>query len=84
MEDEVMKELHEIRAEIAREHGDDDQKIHAYFQSLRFPGFTYGIPGRTFQTEEELDEYIEERNKEYERRKAQKVASDDIGPHEPR
>ena len=84
MEDEVMKELHDIRAEISREHGGDQQKIHAYFQSLRFPGFTYGIPGRTFQTEEELDEYVEEKNKEYERRKAQKVASDGMRPPEPR
>ena len=84
MEDEVMKELHDIRAEIAREHGDDHQKIHAYFQSLRFPGFTYGIPGRTFQTEEELDEYIEERNREYQRRKAQRSASDGTRPPEQR
>ena len=84
MEDEVMKELHDIRANIVREHGGDSQKLDAYFENLRFPGFTYGIPGRTFQTEEELDEYSEERNKAYERRKAQKVASDDIGSPEPR
>ena len=68
-----MKELHEIRAEIAREHGDDHERINAYFQSLRFPGFTYGIPGRTFQTEEELDEYIEEKNREFARRKAEEA-----------
>ncbi len=84
MEDEIMKELHDTRARIAKEHGGDRQKIHAYFQSLRFPGFTYGIPGRTFQTEEELDEYIEERNREYEHRKAQKVARDGMRPPEPR
>ena len=71
MEDEVMKELHEIRANIAREHGGDSQKLDAYFENLRFPGFIYGIPGRTFQTEEELDQYIEERNRDFERRKAQ-------------
>ena len=71
MEDKVMKELHEIRANIAREHGGDSQKLDAYFENLRFPGFTYGIPGRTFQTEEELDQYIEERNRDFERRKAQ-------------
>ena len=71
MEDKVMKELHEIRANIAREHGGDSQKLDAYFENLRFPGFTYGIPGRTFQTEEELDQYIEERNGDFERRKAQ-------------
>ena len=84
MEDEVIKELHEIRANIVSEHSHDNQKLDAYFQSLRFPGFTYGIPGRTFKTEEELDEYIEERNKEYERRKAQKAASDGMRPSEPR
>ena len=84
MEDEVMKELHDIRAKIFKEHGCDRKKLHAYFQSLRFPGFTYGIPGRTFQTEEELDEYIEERNKEHERRKAQRVARDGMRPPEPR
>ena len=66
-----MKELHEIRANIAREHGGDSQKLDAYFENLRFPGFTYGIPGRTFQTEEELDQYIEERNRDFESRKAQ-------------
>ena len=68
MEDEVMKELHDIRAKIAREHGSDSHKLDAYFENLRFPGFTYGIPGRIFQTEEELDEYIEERNREFERK----------------
>ena len=51
MEDEVIKELHEIRANIVSEHSHDNQKLDAYFQSLRFPGFTYGIPGRTFKTE---------------------------------
>ena len=83
MEDEVMKELHEIRANIVREHGGDMDKVDAYFQSLRFPGFTYGIPGRIFQTEEELDEYIEERNKEHKRRKAQRVSRDGVSPPEP-
>ena len=71
MEDAVMKELHEIRANIVREHGGDRQKLDAYFENLRFPGFTYGIPGRTFQTEEELDEYIEERNRDFERKSHQ-------------
>ena len=71
MEDEVMKELHEIMANIVREHGGDSQKLDAYFENLRFPSFTYGIPGRTFQTEEELDQYIEERNRDFEIRKAQ-------------
>ena len=84
MEDEVMKELHDIRAEIFKEHGCDRKKLNAYYENLRFSGFTYGIPGRTFQTEEELDEYIEERSKEYERRKAQKVARDGMRPPEPR
>ena len=82
MEDEVMKELHEIRANIVSEHGHDNQKLDAFFEGLRFPGFTYGIPGRTFKTEEELDEYIDERNKAYERRKAQKFASDGMSPPE--
>ena len=63
-----MKELHDIRAKIAREHGSDRKKLNAYYEGLRFPGFTYGIPGRTFQTEEELDEYIKERNREFERK----------------
>ena len=71
MEDEVMKELHETRDRIARQHGYDRQKVNTFYESLRFPGFTYGIPGRTFQTEEELDQYIEERNRDFELRKAQ-------------
>ena len=68
LEDEVMKELHDIRAKIFKEHGNDRKKLNAYYEGLRFPGFTYGIPGRTFQTEEELDEYIEERNRDFERK----------------
>ena len=82
LEDEVMKELHEVRAKLVSEHDNDHQKLNAYFQSLRFPGFTYGIPGRIFQTEEELDRHIEESNREFERRKAQKVVSDEIRPSE--
>ena len=82
LEDEVMRELHEIRANIVSEHGHDSQKLDAFFESLRYPGFTYGIPGRTFQTEEELDEYIEERDREFERRMAEKDASDDMRPPE--
>ncbi|MCY4581144.1 MAG: hypothetical protein OXD31_19135 [Chloroflexi bacterium] len=82
MEDEVMRELREIRAEIVREHGGGRDKLYAYFESLRFPGFTYGVPGRTFQTEEELDEFMEERNREFERRQAQMVDLDDIRPAE--
>ena len=84
MEDEIMKELHDTRAKIAKRHGYDRQKVNTFYEGLRFPGFTYGIPGRTFQTDDELDEYIEERNKEYERRKAQKAASDGMRPSEPR
>ncbi|MXY22348.1 MAG: type II toxin-antitoxin system VapC family toxin [Dehalococcoidia bacterium] len=67
LEDEVMKELHQIRAQIASEHDNDHQKLNAFYQGLRFPGFSYGIPGRTFQTEEELDRHIEESNREFER-----------------
>ena len=82
LEDEVMRELHEIRANIVSEHGHDSQKLDAFFESLRYPGFTYGIPGRTFQTEEELDEYIAEKNREFQRRMAEKDASDDMRPTE--
>lgn len=82
LEDEIMKELHQIRAQIASEHDNDHQKLNAFYQGLRFPGFTYGIPGRTFQTEGELDRHIEESNREFERRKAQKVVSDEIRPSE--
>ena len=77
-----MRELREIRAEIVREHGGDREKLNAYFESLRFPRFTYGVAGRTFQTEEELDEYMEEKNREFERRQAQKVDPDDMRPAE--
>lgn len=79
-----MRELHEVRANIAREHGGDGHELNTHFENLRFPGFTYGILGRTFQTEDELDEYIDQRNKEYERRKAQKASTDGIGPSKPR
>ena len=58
-------------------------RIDAFYESLRFPGFTYGIPGRIFQNEDELDEYLEERNKEYERRMTRKPASDDMRPPKP-
>ena len=77
-----MKELHQIRAQIASEHDNDHQKLNAFYQGLRTPGFTYGIPGRTFQTEEELDRHIEESNRDFERRQAQKVATDGMSPPE--
>ena len=79
-----MRELHEIRTNIVSEHGHDSQKLDAFFESLRCPGFTYGIPGRTFRTEKELDEYIEQSNREFERRQAEKVASDDMRTPEQR
>ena len=60
LEDEIMRELHEIRATIASEHDNDSRKLDAFYENLRSPGFTYGIPGRTFQTEEELNNHIEE------------------------
>ena len=75
-----MRELHRVRAEIASERGNDMEKITAYYKNLRFPGFTYGIPGRTFQTEEELDNHIEERNRESQRRQALKANSEDMRP----
>ena len=81
LEDEVMKELHQIRAEIASEHDNDHQKLNAFYQSLRSPGFTYGIPGRTFQTEEELDRHIEESNREFERRRDQKTTPGSTHSH---
>lgn len=84
LEDELTRELHEIRANIVREHGGDGCKLNTYFENLRFPGFTYGIPGRTFQNEDELDEYIEERNKEFKRRKAQKATRAGVRPPKPR
>ena len=46
LEDELMRELHETRANIIREHGGDAHKLDTYFESLN----TYGIPGRIFQT----------------------------------
>ena len=71
LEDEILREIHETRERRAKEHGYDQQKLNAYYENLRFPGFTYCIPGRIFQTEEELDEYIEEKNRDFERGKAQ-------------
>lgn len=50
MEDEILKEIHETKERRAKEHGYDQKKLNAYYENLRFPGFTYGIPGRTFQT----------------------------------
>ena len=75
-----MRELHEARAKIAREHDNDSQKLDAFYENLRIPGFTYGIPGRTFQTEEELKNHIDERNKAFERRQALRVASEGVCP----
>ena len=80
MEDEIMKELHRVRANILREHGNDHQKLNTFFEELRFPSFTYGIPGRTFQTEEELNNHIEEVNREFQRRQALKAASEGMCP----
>ena len=82
MEDEILREIHETRERRAKEHGYDHKKLNAYYENLRYPGFTYGIPGRTFQTEEELDEYIAEKNREFRRRMAEKDASDDMRPPE--
>ena len=84
MEDEIMKELHDTRERIAREHGYDREKLDAFYEKLRFPGFTYGIPGRTFQSEEELDRHIEDRNREFERKRTQKAVSDSMPPPDPR
>ncbi len=78
MEDEILREIHETRERRAKEHGYDHQKLNAYYENLGFPGFTYGIPGRTFQTEEELDEYIAEKNREFQRRMAEKDPTDDM------
>ena len=80
MEDEILREIHETRERIAKEHGYDRKKLDAFYESLRFPGFTYGTPGRIFHTEEELDEYIEERNREFESRQAGKVDFDGMRP----
>ena len=80
LEDEIMRELHRVRAKIASEHGNDREKVDAYYKSLRSPGFTYGIPGRTFETEEELDNHIEERNREFQRRQSLKAASEGLCP----
>ena len=80
MEDEIMRELHQVRAKIASEHDYDSQKVDAFYENLRFPGFTYGIPGRTFQTEEELNNHVDERNREFERRQAPKVATEGMRP----
>ena len=80
LEDETMRELHQVRAKIAREHDHDSQEVDSFYENLRFPGFTYGFPWRIFQTEEELNNYIDERNREFERRQALKVASDGMCP----
>ena len=79
-EDELMEELHRVRAEIASERGSDMEEIMAYYKNRRLPGFTYGIPGRTFQTEEELNSHIEERNREFQRKQALKANSEDMRP----
>ena len=84
MEDEILREIHEIREKIVREHGHDSDNLDDFFESLRFPGFKYGIPGRTFHTEGELDEYIDERNREFESRKARGVSLDGMRPPEQR
>lgn len=81
LEDEVMKELHQIRSQIASEHDNDHQKLNAFFEGLRTPGFTYGVPGRTFQTEEELDRHIEESNRDFELRRAKKTTPDSTYSH---
>ena len=79
-----MRELHRVRARIANEHGNDWQKLVAHYQNLSFPGFTYGIPGRIFQTEEERQNHIDERNSEFERRQVLKVVSDGMCPSDER
>ena len=76
LEDEIMREVHEARDKIAREHNYDSRAVDAHYVNMTLQGFTYGIPGRTFKTEEELDNYRAERNRKYERRKARRAATE--------
>ena len=43
---------------------------------MTLQGFTYGIPGRTFKTREELDNHRAERKRKSERRKARRAATE--------
>ena len=76
LEDEVMREVHEARDKIAREHNYDVRAVGAHYENMTLQGFTYGIPGRTFKTEEELANHRAERNRKYERRKARRAATE--------
>ena len=71
-----MREVHEARDKIAREHNYDSRAVSAHYVNMRLQGFTYGIPGRTFKTEEELDNHRAERKRESERRKARRAAAE--------
>ena len=81
-DDEIMRELRRVRAEILKRHGGDHEKLNAYYKSVRFPGFTYGVPGRTFRSVEELDDYRKERDREFLRKRAERGRSDDAAPSE--
>ena len=76
MEDEIMREVHEARDKIAREHNYDSRAVSAHYVNMTLQGFTYGIPGRTFKTREELDNHRAERKRKSERRKARRAAAE--------
>ena len=76
MEDEIMREVHEARDKIAREHNYDSRAVDAHYVNMTLQGFTYGIPGRTFKTAEELDNHRAERKRKSERRKARRAAAE--------
>ena len=71
-----MREVHEARDKIAREHNYDSRAVDAYYVNMTLQGFTYGIPGRTFKTEEELANYRAERRQKSQRRKARRAAAE--------
>ena len=71
-----MREVHEARDKIAREHNYDSRAVDAYYVNMTLQGFTYGIPGRTFKTAEELANHRAERKRKSERRKARRAAAE--------
>ena len=58
-EDDTLKELRAIRDKMDKEYEADPETFEAKLQNMWTPGFTYGIPGRTFKNEEEWNAYIE-------------------------
>lgn len=64
----ILDEVREIKESIARENDYDTQRIAISTRQPWDPKKTYGVPGRIFATEAEMEQFVKEREEEYARR----------------